>query len=224
MLMVRVSSQADLLVMGRRMLGKAAGAFLSILLAIACWGGGNRPELRPSTDAARLRQLGLTSEIPRRVRAACERARKRATVRVLCPELIPDVPLFTPGAGLHGPISFAPAYYMLSFNNGDPPGPARHWIVGGGLAGAVEKWVLTDVANEIKGNPKLVRRRDVDARQVLIYRFPPFPAGGPNGGHWAAFVRVGRDEMVFASLHGKRYVDAAVEMALDLLNQADAQE
>jgi hypothetical protein len=145
-------------------------------------------------------------------------------VRVLCPKLIPDVPLLTPGAGLHGPILFEPTYYMLSFNNGDPPGPARHWIVGGGLARAVEKWVLTDVANEIKGNPKFVRRQDVDARQVLIYRFPPFPAGGPNGGHWAAFVRVGRDEMVFASLHGRRYVDAAVEMALDLANEAEAQE
>jgi hypothetical protein len=75
-----------------------------------------------------------------------------------------------------------------------------------------------------QGNPKFVRRQDVDARQVLIYRFPPFPAGGPNGGHWAAFVRVGRDEMVFASLHGRRYVDAAVEMALDLAKEADAQE
>jgi hypothetical protein len=111
---------------------------------------------------------------------------------------------------------------MLSFNNGDPPGPARHWIVGGGLARAVEKWVLTDVANEIKGNPELVGRRDVDARQVLIYRFPPFPAGGPNRGHRGAFVRVGRDEMVFVSLHGKRYVEAAVEMVLDLAKEAES--
>jgi hypothetical protein len=182
------------------------------------------PQPRRSTDSAQLSQIGLTSEIPRRVRATCEKARKRATVRVLCPKLIPDVPLFTPGAGLHRPISFEPTYYMLSFNNGDPPGSARHWIAGGGLARAVEKWVLTDVANEIKGNPELVRRRDVDAQHVLIYRFPPFPTGGPNGGHWAAFVRVGRGEMVFASLHGKRYVDAAVEMALALTKQAEAQE
>jgi hypothetical protein len=110
---------------------------------------------RRSTEAARLSQLGLTSEIPNRVREACEKARRRATVRVLCPKLIPDVPLFTPGAGLHGPILFEPTYYMLSFNNGDPPGPARHWIVGGGLARAVEKWVLTDVANDIRGTRSL---------------------------------------------------------------------
>jgi hypothetical protein len=82
---------------------------------------------------------------------------------------------------LHGPISFEPTYYILSFNDGDPPGPARHWIVGGGLARAVEKWVLTDVANEIKGNPELVRRRDVDARQVLIYRFLPCRRAAPTG-------------------------------------------
>jgi hypothetical protein len=110
---------------------------------------------------------------------------------------------------------------VLSFNNGDPPGPARHWIVGGGLARAVEKWVLTDIANEIKGNPELVGRRAVDARQVLIYRFPPFPAGGLNRGQGGPFVKVGRDEMVFVSLHGKRYVEAAVEMVLDLAKEAD---
>jgi hypothetical protein len=201
------------------------GATIALLLSLlvsACWDEESQPA-RPSTDAARLRQLELTSEIPIRVRAACKRARKHATVRVLCPKLM-DVPLFTPGARLHGPISFKPTYYMLSFNNGEPPGAARHWIVGGGLARAVEKWVLTDVANEKKGNPKLVGRRDVGAQQVLIYRFPPFPGGGPNGGHWAAFVRVGRDEMVFASLHGKRYVDATVEMALNLAKEAEAQE
>jgi hypothetical protein len=146
----------------------------------------------------------------------CASASERTTVRVICPELIPNVPLFTPGAGLHGDQSFKPTYYMLSFNNGDPPGPARHWIVGGGLASAVEKWVLTDIANAIKGNPDLVDQRVVGSRVVSIYRFPPYPAGGPNGGHWAALVRVGGDEVVFASLHGEQYVDAAVEMALSL--------
>jgi NADPH-dependent ferric siderophore reductase len=47
-----------------------------------------------------------------------------------------------------------------------------------------------------------------------------FPAGGPNGGHWAAFIQVG-DEIVFASLHGRRYLDAAVEMALALADRLD---
>jgi hypothetical protein len=216
-------SRSRLLTMSRPMVGQVAIAVLLGVLVGSCWGAERPAGVLPRSDSARLRQLGLTSEIPTRVREACGKARRRVTVRVLCPKLIVDVPLFRPGGGLHGPITFAPTYYMLSFNNGDPPGPARHWIVGGGRARAVEKWVLTDVANETKGNPKLVSRRNVDARTVLIHRFPPFPAGGPNGGHWAAFVRVDRHEMVFASLHGKRYVDAAVEMALDLAKEAEAQ-
>jgi hypothetical protein len=193
-------------------------AFILLLspLGAACSGETGPTEPRVSSDAARLSRLGLTTEIPGRVRSVCARASERATVRVICPELIPDVPLFTPGAGLHGDYSYRPTYYMLTFNNGDPPGPARHWIVGGGRAGAVEKWVLTDIANATKGDPELVERRDAGSREVSIYRFPPYPAGGPNGGHWAAFVRVGGGQVVFASLHGKQYVDAAVEMALSL--------
>jgi hypothetical protein len=119
--------------------GRITLALLLTLMAGACWGENGSPQPRRNTDSAQLSQLGLTSEIPSQVRAACEKAQMRATVRVLCPKLIPDVPLFTPGAGLHGPISFEPTYYVLSFNNGDPPGPARHWIVGGGLPRAVQK-------------------------------------------------------------------------------------
>jgi hypothetical protein len=137
-----------------------------------------------------------------------------ASVRVLCPKLIPDTPI-TKIEGLWGSIVLdaEPRFYMLSFNNGDPPGGFRHWITGGGLLPVVEKWVLTDHANEVKGNPQLMRRLRAHNRLVLIYRFPEFPAGGPNRGHWAAFVRVG-DELVFASLHGQRYVDAAIELAV----------
>ena len=143
-----------------------------LFLAAACTNEAGSPEPSAGTDAARLSRLGLTTEIPGRVRRVCARASERATVRVICPEVIPDVPLFTPGAGLHGAASFKPTYYMLSFNNGDPPGPARHWIVGGGLASAVGKWVLTDIANATKGDPELVERRDVGSREVSIYRFP----------------------------------------------------
>ena len=38
--------------------------------------------------------------------------------------------------------------------------------------------------------------------------------------HWAAFVELD-DEIVFASLHGRRHTEAAVAMALDLAAQAD---
>ena len=47
------------------------------------------------------------------------------------------------------------------------------------------------------------------------------PAGGPNGGHWAAFIQAG-DEVVFASPHERRYVEAAIEMALVLAADLEA--
>ena len=112
-------------------------------------------------------------------------------------------------------VDVEPRFYMLSFNNGGLPGGKRHWITGGGKARVVEKWVLTDFMNEVEGDPTFVRAMKVGGRRVLIYRFPPHPAGGPNGGHWAAFVRVA-DEFVFASPHERRYLEAAVEMVLAL--------
>jgi hypothetical protein len=85
----------------------------------------------------------------------------------------------------------------------------------------VEKLILTDLVNEVKGDPNLVQTMHADGRTVLVYRFPEYPAGGIDGSHAAAFVSVG-DQLVFASLHGTRWVEAAVEMALDLARQASA--
>jgi hypothetical protein len=214
----------------RHVVGDTASRWVVVALLVAfetaCPGASNGDqqdqEGASQPSAARLRELGLTRAIPGQVRTACDEARRLASVRVLCPTLIPDTPI-TKIEGLWGSIVLdaEPRFYMLSFNNGDPPGAGRHWIVGSGLAPVVEKWVLSDFANEVKGEPRLVRRVDRGNRVVLVYRFPEFPAGGPNGGHWAAFVRVG-DETVFASLHGKRYVEAAVETALALADQADS--
>jgi hypothetical protein len=163
----------------------------------------------------------LTYEIPAQVREACAEARRQASVRVICPPLIPDLPL-TRSEGLWGSIvpHDEPRFYMLTFNNGGLPGGKRHWITGGGKASAVEKWVLTDFQNVVRGDPTLVRTMTVRGRQVSIYHFPPYPAGGPNGGHWAAFIQVG-DEIVFASPHERRYVGAAVEMALALAEELE---
>jgi len=188
----------------------------------------------PRLDADQLFGLGLTREIPDQVLEACEEARRLATVRVLCPRVIPNISI-THTKGSYGSIVFAdqPRVYMMSFDKdffsppqdcgeaqaqGNCPG-VKHWIVGGGDAGVVEKWILTDFANEVKGDAELMESREVDDRLVLIYRFPTYPAGGVNGSHWAAVVEVG-EETVFASLHGGRYVEAAVEMALDLADQA----
>jgi hypothetical protein len=81
--------------------------------------------------------------------------------------------------------------------------------------------VLTDFNNVVEGEPTLVRTTTVRGRRVAIYHFPPYPAGGPNGGHWAAFIHIG-GEVVFASPHERRYVPAAVEMALALAEQREA--
>ena len=100
----------------------AVAVTLFVCALASCTSETGSPEPSASLDTARLSSLGLTTEIPGRVRNACARASERATVRVICPKVIPDVPLFTPGAGLHGDVAFKPTYYMLSFNNGDPQG------------------------------------------------------------------------------------------------------
>lgn len=198
----------------------AAVAVLA-LAALGCSSGEPGEERQPGeVDAAQLRRLGLTRDVPAQVRDACAEARRLATVRVVCPRLVPDVPL-TRIEGLWGSMVSGPGLvYELSFVNaggffGRPLKGVEHWITGGGVAEAVQKEVLTDFANEVKGNPKLVRSLEVRGRLVRVYRFPHYPAGGPNGDHVAAVVRVG-DELVFASLHGERYVEAAVAMAVDL--------
>lgn len=204
----------------------AAAAALAIA-ALGCSSGEPREERQPAElDAALLRRLGLTRDVPDQVREACAEARRPAKVRVTCPRLIPDIPL-TRIEGLWGSMVSGPGLvYELSFVNaggffGRPLKGVEHWITGGGVAAAVQKDVFTDFANEVKGNPKLVRSFAVRGRLVRVYRFPHYPAGGPNGDHVAAVIRVG-DELVFASLHGQRYVEATVAMAVDLAEQADS--
>jgi hypothetical protein len=209
---------------------KPAAAVLSCLaLAAGCTGGdrgteaSTRAQVEQPTglDAARLRALDLTYEVPAQVGEACAEARRLATVRVVCPPLVPDVPL-TRLEGLWGSmvVDSEPRFYMLSFNNGGLPGGKRHWITGGGNADVVAKWVLAGLLNEVPGEAELVRTITVRGQLVSIYHFPP-PAGGPNVGHWAAFVRIG-DEVVFASPHERRFVGAAVEMALALAEELAA--
>jgi hypothetical protein len=194
------------------------------LVAVGCGGSdGEGGESGPATRlaTARLRELDLTYQVPAQVRPACGDASRRASVRVVCPPLVPDVPL-TKSAGLWGAMVLhdEPRFYMLTFNNGFS-GRMRHWITGGGKATVVEKWVLTDFNNVVEGDPTLVRSMNVRGRRISIYHFPPYPAGGPNGSHWAAFIQLG-DEIVFASPHERRYVQAAVEMALALAEKLEA--
>jgi hypothetical protein len=159
-----------------------------------------------------------------RVKTICERTRRLVTVRVVCPGLIPDVPLSL-GRGASGPLPLGDEAYMLSFTTSEgetrrpPTGAVEHWITGGGTREAVRRWLLTDTFNESPGDPKLVRAVSVQGRRVLVYRYPS-RAGGPNMGHWAAFIQL-ETTTIFASLHGRRHVEAAVAMAVDLVAQAE---
>jgi hypothetical protein len=91
-----------------------------------------------------------------------------------------------------------------------------HWIAGAGAAAsAVGRYLLGDAENEVKGLPQLVSRSVVKGHPVSVYHYPSYPAGGPNGGHSAAFVRC-RGGVVFASIHGYRNDVAAISMAVDL--------
>jgi len=214
-------------------IGIAALACVVAVLATSSGGrppptpAGDGPTAREPADVAALERLGLTRQVPRLVSKACAEARRLAKTRVVCPELIPDIPL-TRSPGLWGSIVFdaEPRVYMVSFNNaggfeGRPLTGVEHWITGGGEAAAVARWILTDAANEVEGDPILVRSFRREGRVVHLYRFPHYPAGGVNGDHWAAFVPAG-EQLLFASLHGKRFADAAVAMALDLARQATA--
>jgi hypothetical protein len=81
------------------------------------------------------------------VREACAAALRLASVRVVCPRLIPDVPL-TSSEGLLGAIvpHDEARFYMLTLNNGGLPGGMRHWITGGGKASYVEAAVKMGLA------------------------------------------------------------------------------
>jgi len=217
--------------------GVTFGLLLGLLVA-SCTGNVGPPttSATPRLDAQRLGELQLTRSIPEQVSEACTEARQFAKVPVLCPELIPDIPI-THMEGSYGAATFAdePRVYTLTFDTdffhkptncgeasarGNCPG-VKHWIVGAGDAHVVEKLILTDFVNEVKGDPNLVQTMHADGRTVLVYRFPEYPGGGINGSHVAALVRVDA-QLVFASLHGTRWVEAAVEMALDLARQASA--
>ena len=70
-------------------------------------------------------------------------------------------------------------------------------------------------------DPELVRTLSRFGRRVSIHHFPPYPADGPQRRPPGAFIQVG-DEVVFASPHERRYVEAAIEMALALAADLEA--
>lgn len=103
----------------------------------------------------------------------------------------------------------------MTFNNGLP----GHWIVGGGSARWVRRYVLSGQGNEKPGAARRVGTATVSGFSLVVYKFPPFPAGGPNGGHVLVLGRVG-GEQFFASLHGLSQRLDATKMAVGILRAA----
>jgi rhodanese-related sulfurtransferase len=82
-------------------------------------GEGSHPEPRLSTDAARLSQLDSRQKSRVECGPLVKSAQARHCARAL-PQAHPDIPLFTPGAGLHRPISFEPIRRFRVRFPGDP--------------------------------------------------------------------------------------------------------
>jgi hypothetical protein len=120
---------------------------------------------------------------------------------------------------LWGQLDFTPSLWAITLNNGDNGAGYVQWIAGAGAAKAVRHNLLGDAQNEVKGLPQLVSRSLVRGHLVTVYHYPSYPAGGPNGGHSAAFVRC-RSSVVFASIHGYGHEAAATSMAVDLAERS----
>ena len=139
--------------------------------------------------------------MPPLVKRACRQAQQGVDVQVVCPGLVPEGPLIR-SRGLWGGYTFPDrSLWFITFNNGDNGPRYLHWIMGAGSRSSVAHYLLSDAVNDVKGLPKKIGASTIGSRTLTTYRYPPFPAGGPNGGHTAVFVSCG-SELVFASLHG----------------------
>jgi hypothetical protein len=172
----------------------------------------------------------LTTHVSRFVTHICESGRARSPLPLVCPPLVP-VSRYRTFPGLSGvllgntnkPPVKPPAdrIYLVSFNGGDSGPTYWHWIAGMGTPQAIRYWVLSDAHNEVKGKPKRVKTVVVERRQVEIWRFPDYPAGGQFGGHFAAITRSG-PYLAIASIHGYENSGVSARMAVALARKADA--
>ncbi len=163
----------------------------------------------------------LTRDVPRFVSKHCASARKKSLLRLVCPPLVP-VTRYRTYPGVSGVLAGnePPAkMYLLGFNGGDTGPTFWHWIAGMGTPAGINRWVLSDAQNVMRGKPKLIRVVIVDGRKVNVWRFPPYPAGGQFGGHDAAITRSG-PLLAIASIHGDS-AEASVRMAVALARRAD---
>lgn len=227
-----------------------AVAILAAAIAIvACGGGEHSPTKRnvgvarspcrgidPWTGAAAhrcmalvsrwapARDIRLTTRIGRRVRATCEQARRESRMPVVCPPLIPAGGVVADPAlyGFQGPAppDKAGDFYLLSFNNGDNAGHI-HWIVGAGLSDTVDKNVFDPRKWDAPGRVRRLGERRYGPWTITFFRFPPYPSGGPLGGHDLALAKAG-GTTYFATLHGYGHHDADAAVLIAILLTAPA--
>jgi hypothetical protein len=156
----------------------------------------------------------LTIHIAPRVRATCDQARRASRIQVVCPPLVPTGGVVAdPGLyGFEGPPlpDRAGDFYLLTFNNGDNPGHV-HWIVGAGRGDTVQSNVFDPHMWVVPGRTRRLGERRYGPWTITFYRFPPYPSGGPFGGHDLALAKVG-GTTYFASVHGHAHHDADAAM------------
>jgi hypothetical protein len=160
----------------------------------------------------------LTTRPLRPVVAACRAAAGEESLRVpaVCPQLVPDLKILTERDDPNLILPSPPTWYELTFNTAvAEPG---HWIVGVGRPRAARESVLSDRFHEVEGLPRLVQRFRAAGARVAVYWYPP-PGGAMHRGHVIAFVQ-GRNLALWASIHGRRYADAALAMVLDMARVA----
>jgi hypothetical protein len=203
---------------------RVAIAAAAIGLAGCAGSGSNDAPTNPSRryegapPPAVIAGVRLGGRVSRLVRRACRQAQREARIRVVCPGWVPQGPLITID-GLWGPIVEDPDLWLITFNNGDNGPRYLHWMMGAGRKQAVQRYLLSDTVNAIKGLPKRIGGETLDGRELMTYRYPAYPAGGPNGGHVAVYVSCGRN-YVFASLHGFKRRLAARALALAYADQS----
>ncbi len=180
--------------------------------AVGCGSDNERPP-PPPFHFTHVRSVEFTDRVPEKVTKTCARAARRTAVA--CPHIVPPGGV-VPDRNLYGYLYPPTAHsYDLTFNNGDNPG-RTHWMIGAGAPGNFRRRHLDQSAWVKRGKVVELGTRECAGHQVTGYRFPPYPAGGPFGGHSAAVATEGGREY-WASVHGRFNLDASMALLLDTL-------
>ena len=198
----------------------AAPVSTALLLITAVLGGcgsGQSPARTETADRAdpggQPLDVPLTRETTEEVAEACRQSVEPGTRPTVCPTLIPRVSM-TAHARLFGPIAprNSHGFSLMSFNNGFVK---RHFILGVGSPQWIRRWAFDDSRNETGGPPRPIKDVVFDGTRVRLFSF----SGGPNAGHVGALVDRPDGLEAFASMHGGRYTDEVVILAVDLARQ-----